>query len=115
HGLPERVGLDCSGLSASPDGIPRRGRTIRCTFPSPRPHRSSTPVRPAHGSAANPSCHHSQRGSRERSGSPASGPYRSRFHMSFESLGLAPTLLRALAEQGYTQPTPVQSAAIPVV
>jgi ATP-dependent RNA helicase RhlE len=35
--------------------------------------------------------------------------------MSFESLGLAPTLLRALAEQGYAEPTPIQSAAIPVV
>jgi len=35
--------------------------------------------------------------------------------MSFESLGLAPALLRALAEHGYTQPTPIQAAAIPVV
>ena len=35
--------------------------------------------------------------------------------MSFESLGLAPALLRALAEQGYTQPTPIQAGAIPVV
>jgi len=34
--------------------------------------------------------------------------------MSFESLGLSPVLLRALAEQGYTTPTPIQSAAIPV-
>ncbi|MGH8040905.1 MAG: DEAD/DEAH box helicase [Rudaea sp.] len=34
--------------------------------------------------------------------------------MSFDSLGLAPALLRALAEQGYTAPTPIQSAAIPV-
>ncbi|MDR3386483.1 MAG: DEAD/DEAH box helicase [Rudaea sp.] len=33
--------------------------------------------------------------------------------MSFESLGLSPALLRALAEQGYTTPTPIQSAAIP--
>ena len=33
--------------------------------------------------------------------------------MSFESLGLAPALLRALAEQGYAQPTPIQAAAIP--
>ncbi|WP_300622147.1 DEAD/DEAH box helicase [Dokdonella sp.] len=33
--------------------------------------------------------------------------------MSFESLGLAPALLRALAEQGYTAPTPIQAAAIP--
>ena len=35
--------------------------------------------------------------------------------MSFDSLGLAPALLRAVAEQGYTQPTPIQSRVIPVV
>ncbi|MBN8737361.1 MAG: DEAD/DEAH box helicase [Xanthomonadales bacterium] len=35
--------------------------------------------------------------------------------MSFESLGLQPALLRALAEQGYTDPTPIQVAAIPQV
>ncbi len=35
--------------------------------------------------------------------------------MTFESLGLAPALLRALAEQGYATPTPIQSAAIPLV
>jgi len=34
--------------------------------------------------------------------------------MSFESLGLSPVLLRALAEQGYTAATPIQAAAIPV-
>ena len=34
--------------------------------------------------------------------------------MSFESLGLAPFLLRALAEQGYETPTPVQQQAIPL-
>jgi len=33
--------------------------------------------------------------------------------MSFEHLGLAPALLRALAEEGYTEPTPIQAAAIP--
>ncbi|MEO7073559.1 MAG: DEAD/DEAH box helicase [Rhodanobacter sp.] len=33
--------------------------------------------------------------------------------MSFDSLGLAPALLRALAEYGYTEPTPIQTAAIP--
>jgi len=33
--------------------------------------------------------------------------------MSFDTLGLSPALLRALAEQGYTIPTPIQSAAIP--
>ncbi len=33
--------------------------------------------------------------------------------MSFESLGLAPALLSALDRAGFTQPTPVQAAAIP--
>ena len=33
--------------------------------------------------------------------------------MSFDSLGLAPALLRALADYGYTKPTPIQTAAIP--
>ena len=35
--------------------------------------------------------------------------------MSFETLGFAPTILRALTEQGYDTPTPIQEAAIPVV
>jgi ATP-dependent RNA helicase RhlE len=35
--------------------------------------------------------------------------------LNFESLGLAPELLRAVAEQGYTTPTPIQAQAIPVV
>jgi ATP-dependent RNA helicase RhlE len=34
---------------------------------------------------------------------------------TFESLGLKPELLRAVADQGYTQPTPIQAQAIPVV
>ena len=33
--------------------------------------------------------------------------------MSFQSLGLSPTLLSALDRAGFTQPTPVQTAAIP--
>ena len=33
--------------------------------------------------------------------------------VSFQSLGLAPELLRALEEQGYTEPTPIQAQAIP--
>ncbi len=37
-----------------------------------------------------------------------------RMRMSFEALGLAPELLRAVAEQGYTAPTPIQIEAIPV-
>ncbi|MDH3571188.1 MAG: DEAD/DEAH box helicase, partial [Gemmatimonadota bacterium] len=34
--------------------------------------------------------------------------------MSFDSLGLAPELLRAVEEEGYTEPTPVQLEAIPL-
>jgi ATP-dependent RNA helicase RhlE len=34
---------------------------------------------------------------------------------SFAELGLAEPLLRAVAEEGYTQPTPIQEQAIPVV
>jgi ATP-dependent RNA helicase RhlE len=35
--------------------------------------------------------------------------------MSFETLGLSAELLRAVSEQGYTEPTPIQSKAIPLV
>jgi len=35
--------------------------------------------------------------------------------MSFESLGLSAELLRAIGDQGYTAPTPVQRKAIPVI
>ncbi|MDN5864293.1 MAG: DEAD/DEAH box helicase [Gammaproteobacteria bacterium] len=35
--------------------------------------------------------------------------------MSFERLGLSAAILRAVAEQGYSTPTPVQRAAIPAV
>jgi ATP-dependent RNA helicase RhlE len=35
--------------------------------------------------------------------------------MSFESLKLIPELLRAVAEQGYKEPTPIQAQAIPAI
>ena len=35
--------------------------------------------------------------------------------MSFESLGLRAELLRAVSEKGYSEPTPIQSQAIPAV
>ncbi len=35
--------------------------------------------------------------------------------MGFDGLGLGPELLRAVAEEGYTEPTPVQREAIPIV
>ena len=35
--------------------------------------------------------------------------------MSFDHLGLMPELVRAVADQGYTEPTPVQNESIPLV
>jgi ATP-dependent RNA helicase RhlE len=35
--------------------------------------------------------------------------------MRFDELGLAPELLRAIADKGYTEPTPIQAQAIPLV
>ncbi|CAG0998918.1 partial ATP-dependent RNA helicase DDX31/DBP7, partial [Rhodocyclaceae bacterium] len=35
--------------------------------------------------------------------------------MKFEDLGLLPELLRAVADTGYTEPTPIQQQAIPIV
>jgi len=35
--------------------------------------------------------------------------------MTFDDLGLSPEVLKALAEAGYTEPTPIQSKAIPYV
>jgi ATP-dependent RNA helicase RhlE len=35
--------------------------------------------------------------------------------VSFDQLGLSPELLRAVSDQGYTEPTPVQREAIPLV
>jgi ATP-dependent RNA helicase RhlE len=35
--------------------------------------------------------------------------------MSFDSLGLRPEILRAVEDQGYTQPTPIQQQAIPEI
>ncbi len=43
------------------------------------------------------------------------GPCSKRASMTFESLGLAEPLVRAVLEQGYTQPTPIQAQAIPAV
>ena len=34
---------------------------------------------------------------------------------SFQALGLMPELVRAVADEGYTSPTPVQAQAIPVI
>ena len=35
--------------------------------------------------------------------------------MTFDRLGLSAEILRAVADQGYTEPTPIQLKAIPVV
>src|SRR5210317_2598293 len=36
-------------------------------------------------------------------------------YMSFDTLGLSADLLRAVSEQGYSEPTPVQREAIPPI
>src|SRR5690349_6631405 len=43
------------------------------------------------------------------------GPSGVTLPMSFDQLGLAPEFLRAVSEQGYTTPTPIQAEAIPLV
>jgi len=35
--------------------------------------------------------------------------------MTFDQLGLSETLLKTIADQGYTTPTPVQEQAIPLI
>jgi ATP-dependent RNA helicase RhlE len=35
--------------------------------------------------------------------------------MKFEDLGLLPELLRAVQDAGYTEPTPIQTQAIPTI
>ncbi len=35
--------------------------------------------------------------------------------MSFDTLGLSAAVLRAVTDQGYTEPTPIQRQAIPVI
>ena len=35
--------------------------------------------------------------------------------MTFDQLGLSPEILRAVREEGYTEPTPIQEQAIPIV
>jgi ATP-dependent RNA helicase RhlE len=35
--------------------------------------------------------------------------------MTFADLALAPTLLRALADEGYANPTPIQAQSIPLL
>ncbi len=35
--------------------------------------------------------------------------------MSFSQLGLNPNILKAVKEQGYTSPTPIQKESIPVI
>ena len=35
--------------------------------------------------------------------------------MTFQDLNLTPEILKALSEEGYTQPTPIQAKAIPIV
>jgi ATP-dependent RNA helicase RhlE len=46
---------------------------------------------------------------------PGPTPQASQAPSSFDQLGLTPDLLRTVASQGYTEPTPVQAQSIPIV
>jgi ATP-dependent RNA helicase RhlE len=46
---------------------------------------------------------------------PTVAPHRSPNRLSFANLGLSADLLRAVAEEGYTIPTPIQAQAIPLI
>jgi ATP-dependent RNA helicase RhlE len=35
--------------------------------------------------------------------------------MTFSDLGLSPAMVKAVAEKGYTQPSPIQEKAIPLI
>jgi ATP-dependent RNA helicase RhlE len=54
--------------------------------------------------------HHALTGPRKDAGGPPSG-----VSLTFDTLGLRPEYLRAISDQGYTEPTPVQAQAIPAV
>jgi ATP-dependent RNA helicase RhlE len=73
--------------------------------------------RPLRGSSQAPrifQCRPSARTGLE--GSSSAGRFQGKFiSSSFQDLGLSAELLRAVAEQGYTQPTPIQAQAIPLV
>ena len=46
---------------------------------------------------------------------PPSAPAAEQAALTFADLGLAPELLRAVTDEGYTKPTPIQAQAIPLV
>ncbi len=69
--------------------------------PASEPHRSAT------GSATPLDCHDRL--------NPSAPDGRIRINMKFEELNLAPAILRAVLEQGYETPTPIQAQAIPAV
>jgi ATP-dependent RNA helicase RhlE len=47
--------------------------------------------------------------------SPGAADTENQNNLTFEALGLSPILLKTVAEEGYTEPTPVQERAIPIV
>jgi len=52
----------------------------------------------------------------ESGSAPAADPATPRVEAtSFDQFALHPDILRAISDQGYTQPTPIQAQAIPVV
>ena len=92
---PETIRADASAAVTDPQtGVPA---AVPNDLPSKMP--SSTSPVPAAAESDDP-------GSTDRQAAPA---------VTFASFGLDPKILRALTEQGYTIPTPIQAQAIPVV
>src|SRR6478735_5928394 len=94
------VASSCRKLSVSagaPPGLRQTSHTAR-PAPTPEPHLPLTGSGLAAGAADDP---------RAREGA---------FHcMTFDELNLAPAILKAVREQGYETPTPIQAQAIPAV
>src|SRR3954452_6980037 len=80
--------------------VPLGTRRPHCSAPRPPPRNPSALLDPAHV-ARNGRCP-----------APGKAPY---CPMTFEELNLAPAILKAVHEQGYEIPTPIQAQAIPAV
>jgi ATP-dependent RNA helicase RhlE len=62
-----------------------------------------------------PTCLNRGRTNKQRNSQISNSIEESFSSMSFKSLGLSAELLRAIADQGYSKPTPIQRQAIPVI
>ncbi len=98
-------------MAAGPLVCDNRGRPVAvpATVPDPAfrpPHTQVTPSEQTEATALDPT---------SAAFEPPESPTEAPSAEGFASFGLDPRILRALTEQGYTTPTPIQVKAIPVV